>query len=41
LITLAILLSTCFLYNSKGSIDKDSIFDLEFVIEVARLISQK
>jgi hypothetical protein len=38
LITLAILLSTCFLFNSKGAIDKDAIFDLEFVIEVARMI---
>ncbi len=41
LITLAILLSTCFLFNSKGAIDKDAIFDLEFVIEVARMIDQK
>jgi hypothetical protein len=40
-VTLALLLSNCFLYNSKGPIDKDSVFDLEFVIEVARIISKK
>jgi hypothetical protein len=32
IVTLALLVSSCFLYNSKGSIDKDSLFDLEFVI---------
>ena len=35
--TLALLMSTCFLYNSRGAIDKDSIFDLEYVIDIARL----
>lgn len=32
IIVLALLLSTCFIYNSKGVIDADSIKDLDYVI---------
>lgn len=32
IIILALLLSTCFIFNSKGVIDSDALKDLQYVI---------
>ena len=40
LIVLTLLISTSFLYNSKGTIDKDSLIDLEYVIEIAEKLKK-
>ena len=40
LIVLTLLISTSFLYNSKGTIDKDSLIDLEYVIEIAQKLKK-
>lgn len=41
IIILALLLSTCFIYNSKGMIDRESLRDLQYVIEETKKVKRE